>query len=81
LQAPFTFLKIGGNYTKWFLPKGVMIQFHLCCDLEPSEVYSTDPSPSTSLLKIWDRCYVFKNIFAEKIGEKMAFFAQTTAGF
>jgi hypothetical protein len=30
---------------------------------------------------IRDKCYVFKNVFAEKIGEIMAFFAGTTASF
>jgi hypothetical protein len=29
----------------------------------------------------WDRFYDLKNIFAKKIGEKLAFFAQTTASF
>jgi hypothetical protein len=30
-------------------------------------------------LASWDRCYDFKNIFAEKIGEKIAFLTQNKA--
>jgi hypothetical protein len=29
--------------------------------------------------KTWDRCYDFLNIFAKKIGEKMAFLTQNKA--
>jgi hypothetical protein len=29
----------------------------------------------------WDRCDDSKNIFGEKIGEKLAFFVQITASF
>jgi hypothetical protein len=31
--------------------------------------------------KIRDRCYDFKNIFAEKFGENIGVFSQTTASF
>jgi hypothetical protein len=30
---------------------------------------------------LWDRCYDFKNIFAEKFSENIGVFAQTTASF
>jgi hypothetical protein len=30
---------------------------------------------------IWDRCYDFKNIFAKKLGEKIAFLTQNKAKF
>jgi hypothetical protein len=33
------------------------------------------------LVYSWNRCYDFKSIFAEKVGKKLAFFAQTTAIF
>jgi hypothetical protein len=35
----------------------------------------------TAVRTTWDRCYDFKNIFAFKIGEKMALLVQTTACF
>jgi hypothetical protein len=33
------------------------------------------------LVLIWDRCYAFKNIFAEKFSENMSFMTQTKASF
>jgi hypothetical protein len=39
------------------------------------------PAPSASAKVIWDRCYDFKNIFAEKFCKNIAVFAQTTASF
>jgi hypothetical protein len=38
-------------------------------------------SQGASIGDTWDRCYDSKNIFANKFGEKMAFFAETTSKF